>query len=166
MSEPDQLIGERATAVYTQLIAAWNRRSATDFAALFSDSGNAVGFDGSPLDGRAAIASAIDEIFTSHPTAAYVAKVREVRRLTPETTLLRAVVGMIPPGQTELNPAVNAIQSLVLVEEDGHIKIALLHNTPATFHGRPQLARQLTAELTDVMRSGQAVHTQVGPPTS
>ena len=153
----DQMTSEQAISLYTRLIGAWNRRSAADFAALFSTTGNTVGFDGSPLDGQAAIASTLHEIFTSHPTAAYVAKIREVRRLGSDVTLLRAVVGMVPPGQTQLNPAVNALQSVLIVEEDGQLRICLLHNTPAAFHGRPHLAEQLTEELNDVLRSGQIV---------
>jgi hypothetical protein len=72
-------------------------------------------------------------------------------------TLLRAVVGMIPPGKTELNPAANAIQSLVVVTEAARPRIALLHNTPAAFHGRPHVVEQLTHELTEVVRQGQLV---------
>jgi hypothetical protein len=45
----------------------------------------------------------------------------------------------------------------VLVEQSGQLKIALLHNTPAAFHGRPQLAEKLTEELTEVLRSGRIV---------
>jgi uncharacterized protein (TIGR02246 family) len=152
---------EQAVTVYTQLLEAWNRRNADDFAALFTKDGNSVGFDGSPLDGPAEIASTLKGIFANHPTAAYVAKVREVRRLCPEVTLLRAVVGMVPPGQTDLNPSVNAIQSLVIVEEEGQLRISLLQNTPAAFHGRPQVAERLTDELKEVLRSGQPVMSAV-----
>jgi uncharacterized protein (TIGR02246 family) len=148
---------ESARTLYLRLIEAWNRRSAYDFAALFTEDGNAIGFDGSPMDGRAEIASTLRGIFANHPTAAYVAKIRQVRRLGAGVILLRAVVGMVPPGKTELNPAVNAIQSVVMVEEREQLEIALLHNTPAAFHGRPQLVEQLTAELTEVLRSGQTV---------
>ena len=144
-------------SLYAQLLDAWNRGNAADFAALFAEDGSTVGFDGSPLDGRTAIASALQSIFASHRTAAYVAKVREVRRLAPTVRLLRAVVGMVPPGQAELNPAVNALQSVVIIEQGGQLQIALLHNTPAAFHGRPQLAEQLTEELKDIVRSGQIV---------
>jgi uncharacterized protein (TIGR02246 family) len=146
-----------ALSLYTQLLDAWNRRSADDFAALFAPDGNTVGFDGSPLDGREEIASSLKAIFANHPTAAYVAKVREVRQLGPQVTLLRAVVGMVPPGKTELNPAMNAVQSLVIIEQDGQLKVALLQNTPAAFHGRPELAGQLTEELQNVLRTGQVV---------
>jgi uncharacterized protein (TIGR02246 family) len=155
----DRIDFKEAVSVYMQLIEAWNRRSADEFAALFAEDGNSVGFDGSPLDGQAEIASELRRIFASHATAAYVAKVREVRRLSPEVTLLRAAVGMVPPGKTELNPAVNAIQSVVLVERGGRSKVSLLHNTPAAFHGRPQLAEQLTRELEAVLHSGRIVWT-------
>jgi uncharacterized protein (TIGR02246 family) len=141
--------------LYQQLLEAWNARDATAFAGLFTDDGSVVGFDGSPMNGRVEIASVLANIFGSHQTARYLAKVREVRRLGDEVRLVRAVVGMVPPGQAELNPAVNAIQSMVAVARGAEMRIALLHNTPAAFHGRPELAAQLTLELTDVLRSGR-----------
>jgi uncharacterized protein (TIGR02246 family) len=153
----DQTREARALTVYQQLLDAWNSRRAGDFAALFTDDGNAVGFDGSQLDGRDGIARELGGIFASHPTAAYVAKVREVRDIAPGVTLIRAVVGMVPPGASDLNPAVNAIQSVIVVNRDGAMKIALLHNTPAAFHGRPELVDALTRELTDLLRSGRTL---------
>ena len=107
--------------------------------------------------GQAEIGATLRGIFADHQTAAYVARVREVRTLGPGVTLLRAVVGMIPPGQRELNPAANAVQSLVVITGPGEPRIALLHNTPAAFHGRPHLGQQLTDELAAVVRHGQVV---------
>lgn len=146
-----------AIARYERLLVAWNTRSAADFAALFMAYGHAVGFDGSTMDGRDEIARTLGSIFADHQTASYVAKVRGLRLLRPGVALLRAVVGMVPPGQTQLNPAANAIQNVLFVEEDGRWQIALLHNTPAAFHGRPEMVEQLTAELTDVLNSGAVV---------
>ena len=143
--------------VYQQLLEAWNRRDADGFAAAFTDDGSCIGFDGSMMNGRAEIASTLRGIFDHHPTARYVARVREIRALSPTLVLVRSVVGMVPPDKAELNPAVNAIQSLVVVEQGPSMKIALLQNTPAAFHGRPELAQQLTSELTDVLRTGQII---------
>lgn len=84
----------------------------------------------------------------------YVAKVEEVRALGADTILIRAVAGLVPPGKSELNPATNAIQSVVIVGSELEAKIALFQNTPAAFHGRPELSERLTAELTDVFRAG------------
>jgi uncharacterized protein (TIGR02246 family) len=60
---------ERVSAVYRQLLEAWNRRDADAFAAAFTDDGSCVGFDGSMMNGRAEIASTLGGIFEHHPTA-------------------------------------------------------------------------------------------------
>ena len=144
-------------ALYTRLLEAWNRRSADDFAALFDAEGSAVGFDGSEMKGREEIAASLKAVFDNHPTAAYVARIREVRELGPGTALVRAVAGMVPPGSSDLNPAVNAIQNMLLVERDGTLWIASFQNTPAALHGRPDASEALTRELTDVLRAGRVV---------
>ena len=144
---------EEIRSLYHELLAAWNRRSAEDFASLFSEDGNTVGFDGSMYNGRSEIESNLRPIFADHPTAAFVAKVREVRLLTPEVAVLRAVAGMVPPGQSDIKPEVNAIQTLVAAMQDGRWRIAVFQNTPAAFHGRPELSEALTEELREVFRS-------------
>ena len=133
--------------LYRQLLDSWNKQDAHGFAATFTDDGSSVGYDGSPMNGIAEIEMTLSGIFTNHKTAAYVAKVREVRFLSPQTAVLRAVVGMIPPGKHEINPERNAIQSLVAVNQDNEWRIALLQNTPARFDGRPELSEALTQEL-------------------
>ena len=137
--------------LYFQLLDAWNRRSAADFAAPFAMDGNLVGFDGSQVDGRGAIAAHIGQVFADHQTGAYVGKIREVRLRTSDVAILRAVVGMVPPGQVDINPAVNAIQSLVAVKQEGGWRIVLFQATPAQFHGRPELVQQLTDELRQLL---------------
>jgi uncharacterized protein (TIGR02246 family) len=144
-------------ALYTRLLEAWNRRSADDFAALFDAEGSAIGFDGSEMKGREEIAASLKAVFDNHPTAAYVARIREVRPLVPGAAVVRAVAGMVAPGTSDLNPAVNAIQSLVLIERDSTLWIALFQNTPAAFHGRPDASEALTRELTEVVRAGRVL---------
>lgn len=137
--------------LYGQLLDAWNGRSSRKFAALFAEEATVVGFDGSLMNGPAEIEGALNQIFADHPTAAYIGKIREVRFLTPEVALLRAVVGMVPSGQSDLNPAVNAIQSLVAMKGKDEWRITLFQNTPAQFHGRPDLADALTQELRQLL---------------
>ena len=134
-------------ASYQQLLEAWNRQSASDFAACFAEDGSLVGFDGSPVNGHSEIEAHLRQIFADHATAAYVSKVREIRFLTDEVALLRAVAGMIPPGQEDINPAANAVQTLVAVKQGGGWRVAMYHNTPAAFHGRPEASAALTEEL-------------------
>ncbi len=58
---------------------------------------------------------------------------------------------MHPPDQKEINPAANAIQSLVAVRASSGWRIAHFQNTPAQFHGRPELADALTEELRQLL---------------
>jgi uncharacterized protein (TIGR02246 family) len=138
-------------ALYRQLLDSWNRRDASAFAALFDEEGQSIGFDGSPMSGRDEIATTLGQIFADHVTASYVSKIRGIRLLAPDVALLRAVVGMIPPGQADINPAVNAMQTMVAVNRAGEWRIALLQNTPAQFHGRPEMSDALTRELRELL---------------
>ena len=134
-------------ALYRQLLDAWNSRNAHAMASLYAPNGSQVGFDGSTANGREEIEALLTPIFKDHPTARFVAKVREVRLLGPEVALLRAVAGMVPPGKQELMPERNAIQTLVTSRAAGTWRVEMFHNTPARFDGRPELVKQLTEEL-------------------
>jgi uncharacterized protein (TIGR02246 family) len=140
-------------ALYAGILSGWNRRDATAMAAGFAVDGSLVGFDGSSVEGRAAIAAHLTPIFANHPTPPFTAKVREVRVLTPDSALLRAIAGMVPPGKKELSPALNAVQTLVAVRRDGRWWAAHFQNTPAAFHGRPEEVEAFTEELRQVLES-------------
>jgi hypothetical protein len=85
--------------------------------------------------------------FTDHQTGRYVGKVRELRAVAPTVTLLRAVAGVVPAGQADLPPNLNAVQTLVMINRQDRWEIASDQNTPAAFHGRPEAVDALTAEL-------------------
>lgn len=142
-----------ARVLYQRLLDRWNIGDARGMAELFTEDGSVIGFDGSPMNGRAEIAATLHDIFAQHQTASYVGLVREVRPLTEDVELLRAVAGMTPPGSAEINPAVNAIQTLITVRHAGEWRIALFQNTPAAFHGRPELSQALTRELQQAHRA-------------
>jgi hypothetical protein len=61
------------------------------------------------------------------------------------------VSGIVSAGQTDLNPAANSIQTLVAAKQAGQWRIAVYQNTPAAFHGRPELAEALTQELRQLL---------------
>ncbi|MFG1869789.1 SgcJ/EcaC family oxidoreductase [Micromonospora arborensis] len=136
--------------LYEELLSAWNDRDARRYASLFTDDASLVGFDGSQVN-AAELEGHLAPIFTDHPTASYVWRVQEVRPLGHAVALLRARVGMVPPGQTDVNPAMNAVQSLVAVQQNGTWRVTLFHNTPAQYHGRSDLADQHTADMRDAM---------------
>ncbi|MFW5437561.1 SgcJ/EcaC family oxidoreductase [Paenibacillus apiarius] len=138
-------------ALYQQLIDAWNNRSARAMAELFAEEGELIGFDGSQVLGRNEIFAHLEPLFEHHPTAIFVSKVKNVRVLGSEIALVRAIAGMVPRGQSDLNPDVNAHQTLVAVKDEGNWRIQLFQNTPAQFHGRPELAEQMTEELRQLL---------------
>jgi uncharacterized protein (TIGR02246 family) len=142
--------------LYERLIDAWNKRNARDYALLFASNGSIVGFDGSQVTGQMEIGAHVSEVFSHHQTAAYITIVREVRSIVSDVTLLRANAGMVPPGKDELNPEMNAVQSMVAARKGDKWEIALFQNTPAAFHGRPELSKKLTDELRAVLRQRPA----------
>lgn len=147
----EAVANEPVAALYCHLLDCWNERDASAFAACFADDGYSIGFDGSQMAGRAEIAATLGQIFADHATARYISKIREICQLAPDVALVRAVVGMMPRGQSDINPAVNAIQTVVAARRDGEWRIAQLQSTPAQFHGRPDLSEALTQELRQLL---------------
>ena len=134
--------------LYAALLDRWNARDAAGMAALFAPYGHVIGFDGSEMSGPAAIQASLSAIFAHHQTGRYVSKVRSVRGLGDDAVLLVGVAGMIPPGQTAINPGLNAVQTVVAVRRGEGLQIELFQNTPAAYHGRPDAVTRLTEELT------------------
>src|SRR4051794_33261462 len=85
---------EAVKALYVHLLDCWNRRDGDAFAASFTEDAHVVGFDGSQMTGSEEIGKQLRQIFTDHPTPAYVGKVRGVSFPAPDVSLLRAVAGM------------------------------------------------------------------------
>ena len=134
-------------SLYAGVLDAWNRRNAEEMAAPFAKQCLLIGFDGSTMHSRDEIARAMAAIFTDHATGAYVGKVRSVQVVTPGVVLLLAATGVVPAGAADLNPALNAWQTVVAQQQDDGWQIVQMQTTPAQFHGRPELVAQLTEEL-------------------
>jgi uncharacterized protein (TIGR02246 family) len=145
-----------ARDLYERLIEAWNEHDARAFGALFVEDGVSIGFDGRQAVGDG-VREHLEAVFGDHLTAPYVAKVREVRALGTDAVLLRAIVGMVPPGGDVVYPDANALQSLVAERRGEEWRIALLQNTPAQYHGRPELVESHTAEIEEVRAAGATV---------
>jgi uncharacterized protein (TIGR02246 family) len=145
---------ENLLQLYQELLSCWNNSDALGYANHFEENACVVGFDGSQLNGRTQIESEIRRIFQDHKVASYVSIVEEVRPLSDNSYLLRAVVGMIPPGGNDIMPERNAIQSVVAIKQD-HFLIVLFQNTPAAFHGRPDLSETLTKRLREQLQKNK-----------
>jgi uncharacterized protein (TIGR02246 family) len=133
--------------LYHRLINAWNERNAVGFAALFANDALCIGFDGSEMLGRVEILHQLATIFKDHSTARYVTLIQESGLLTRDTLIVRAHVGMVPPGKEHIDPSKNAIQVMVVNLSEGKPEIIIFQNTPAQFHGRPEDAKMFTGQL-------------------
>ena len=145
------MVTEEIRKLHADLLTCWNNKDAKGMASFCSDNANMIGFDGSEMNGQIQIENELRQIFSNHKTAKYVWKVKEVRLLNSEVALLRAIAGMVPPGKKDINPATNAIQSLIAVKRHSTWAISLFQNTPAQFHGRPELVEQMTKELSELL---------------
>ena len=133
--------------LYSELLEAWDKRNARNYALLFAGDATLIGFDGSQVNGQLDIGAHVSEVFSHHQTPRYVGLVREVRSMAADVSLLRANAGLIPPGKDDIDPALNAVQTLVAVKKAGAWKIALFQNTPARFDMHPEQSKALTEEL-------------------
>ena len=134
-------------ALYTKLISAWNDRNAEQMSSVFESEGMMVGFDGSSIAGKSNIYEHLHDIFRNHVTAPFISIMKGIRFPKEDVALLQAIVGMIPHGETNIKPELNAIQTLVAICNQDTWKVAHFQNTPAALHGRPELVAQMTAEL-------------------
>ena len=145
-------MGESAIEeLHRQLLTFWNNQDGAGMASLFTEDANVIGFDGSQMNGRLQIKTELKQVFANHRVARYVWKIEEIRFFDSQNALLRAIVGMVPADKNELNSATNAIQSLIAIKQNDLWKISLFQNTPAQFHGRPELVDAMTKELSKLI---------------
>ena len=138
---------DEVRTLYSALITGWNNHDGAAMAAPFADDGVIIGFDGSLHSGRDTIGTQMAQIFADHETGRYAVDVRDVRAVGSDAVLLRAITGLVPPGQTAINPETNSHQTVFAERRDGRWQIVLFQNTPAQFHGHPELVAEMTREL-------------------
>jgi uncharacterized protein (TIGR02246 family) len=139
--------GDGLEELHGDILEAWNRQDAKAYADYFVEDAVVVGFDGSEMHGRSAIAEQLGSIFADHQVATYVRIVRSTRRLDERTALLHAIVGMVPPGGDDVMPDRHAVQLLVARREGDRWRAVSFQNTPAQRDGRPDAVDALTEEL-------------------
>ena len=145
-------VNSEITNLYHDLLECWNDRDAAGYAALFTENATVFGFDGSQMKGPKEIEDTLNKIFADDDTGMYVYLVREIRSTADDVAILCAVTSMVPPGEIDIRPELNAIQSLVAKRDGEQWKIELFQNTPLQLHGHPELIRYVTDELRKVMQ--------------
>jgi uncharacterized protein (TIGR02246 family) len=143
--------GKSVQNLYHHFLNAWNERNARSMADHFTGDAEMIGYDGSQAIGRDEIYSHLHPIFENFPTPPYYGKVKSLSFLSDNAVILRAIAGMVPIGKTELSPELNTHHTVVAVKEGENWLIKLFQNTPAQFHGRPELVEKMTEELKELV---------------
>ncbi len=143
------------SALYHDLLAAWNARDANAMANCFLPDGLSVGFDGSSMRGREVIETQLRAIWADHQTPAYTGLVQDVRLISDDVAVLSAVSGLAAEDAPEINAALSSMQAMTARNTPDGWRVALWQNTPAAFHGRDEDRDALTREL-NTARTGDA----------
>ena len=113
-----------------ELMDGWNRGSGEDFAAVFTEDGDLVAFDGTHFAGRAQIAPFHQELFDKWMKGTrLVGRVKDVRFLSPNVALMHAVGSTIMRGKSVPSPERDSIQTLVATRQNGEWRLAAFQNT-------------------------------------
>jgi uncharacterized protein (TIGR02246 family) len=116
--------------LYRELMEGWNRGSGEDFAAVFTEDGDLVAFDGTHFEGRAQIAPFHQELFDKWMKGTrLVGRVKDVRFLSPNVALMHAVGSAIMRGKSVPSPERDSIQTLVATRQNGEWRFAAFQNT-------------------------------------
>jgi uncharacterized protein (TIGR02246 family) len=121
---------EAVRDLYRELMDGWNRGSGEDFAAVFTEDGDLVAFDGTHFAGRAQIAPFHQELFDKWMKGTrLVGRVKDVRFLSPNVALMHAVGSTIKRAKSVPSPERDSIQTLVATRQNGEWRFAAFQNT-------------------------------------
>jgi uncharacterized protein (TIGR02246 family) len=121
---------EAVRDLYRKLMDGWNRGSGEDFAAVFTEDGDLVAYDGTHFAGREEIAPFHQELFDRWMKGTrLVGRVKDVRFLSPDVALMHAVGSTVMRGKTRPSPERDSIQTLVAVRQEGEWRLAAFQNT-------------------------------------
>jgi uncharacterized protein (TIGR02246 family) len=116
--------------LYQELMDGWNQGSGAAFAAVFTEDGDLVAFDGTHFKGRDEIAPFHQELFEKWMKGTrLVGEVKDVRFLSPDVALMHAVGSTVMRGKSEPSPERDSIQTLVAVRQDDKWRLAAFQNT-------------------------------------
>ncbi|MDQ3913467.1 MAG: SgcJ/EcaC family oxidoreductase [Actinomycetota bacterium] len=137
--------------LYQQLMDGWNRGSGEDFAAVFTEDGDLVAFDGTHFKGREEIAPFHQQLFDRWLKGSrLVGRVKDVRFLSPDVAVMHAVGSTVMRGKSEPSPERDSIQTLVAVREGDGWRFAAFQNTRVRSIG-PNVVAVVLWALTDLL---------------
>jgi uncharacterized protein (TIGR02246 family) len=132
-------------AIYQQMMDAWNQGSGKAFAAVFTEDGDLIGFDGTRFRGRQEIAPFHQRLFDTYLKGTrLVGHVTSVRFLSPDVALMHAFGGTVKErvparsgrageklmrGKSAPAPERDSIMTLVVTKTGGEWRLAAFQNT-------------------------------------
>jgi uncharacterized protein (TIGR02246 family) len=123
--------------LYQRLMNGWNQGDGAAFAAVFTDDGDLVAFDGTHLKGRGQITSVQQRLFDKYLKGTrLVGQVEQVRFLDQDTAVLHAVGNTVMRGKSRPARQRASIQTLVAVRRDNGWRVAAFQNTRVRPMGR------------------------------
>jgi uncharacterized protein (TIGR02246 family) len=121
---------EDVRAVLAAQLAAWAAGDGTAFAATVTEDSDLITFDGMHLEGRQAIASAMQHQFDTVLAGTHVeAEPVRIRFLTEDTVVMITTGGVVFPGEHGVPAERASIQTFVLGKEDGAWLVEAFQNT-------------------------------------
>src|SRR5262249_51647906 len=113
-----------------QAMDAWNKGSVEAFAAVFTEDGDLVAFDGTHFKGRKEIAPFHQRLFDTYLKGTrLVGTVTDVQFVSSDVAVSHAVGGTIMRGKTAPAAERDSIQTLVAVNRRGDWQFAAFQNT-------------------------------------
>jgi uncharacterized protein (TIGR02246 family) len=143
--------------VYQRFMDAWNQGSGAALAAVFTEDGHLVGFDGTHLKGRQEIGPFHQRLLDRWLKGSrLVGQVTDLRFLGPDAAVLHAVGGTVLRGKDAPAPERDSIQTLVVARQaEGDWRVAAFQNTRLRIMGagaRPFLLWTLSDWLWKLFR--------------
>jgi uncharacterized protein (TIGR02246 family) len=124
-------------ALYNELMDAWNTGSGEAYAAVFSEEGDLIGFDGVHFKGHREIVPFHQRLFETHLKGTrLIGKVTGVRFLGPNVAVMHARGGTVMRGKSVPAPERDSIQTLVATKRGGEWRLAAFQNMRVRPMGR------------------------------
>lgn len=132
--------------IIEQLVVAWNKGSAADFAAPFTGSADFIAFEGTHLRGRQHIEEFHRPLFGGALKGSRLqGEVRFVRLLTPDLAIMHATARVTLPGRKEPTSSRDSMQLFVVVHVAGTWRVEGMLNARRLTLEQQGFADQLSA---------------------
>jgi uncharacterized protein (TIGR02246 family) len=142
--------GPAVRDIHQRMIDAWNAGDAVAFAAPFTDDADFIAFEGTHLQGRAAITSFHEQLFETVLRGSRLeGEVRFVRPIGPAQAAMHSIVRVTLPSESRPSPSRDSMQLTTVSCRSGEWRVEALMNAR-----RISLDRQYFLDDIDALPAG------------